>query len=235
MPLSAFQCAAIYLLLLLPCKVMMCLTLLWTYMVDSVYRNLHFLLLFHCCNNSKSVKSWDWSRNARSVWELCNERTKNGNLWPKTDLPPIVLIALVFFCSESTEGGGEWILGQWLVVSVPCSSFLLFSICALLCWDWEVLCLLTSLFSAWWVVLMIKPYHWYQPDIPCPIISIADEPIVFPQLVILLPTCLSSYPRPTTCKAKVNGKWMVVQVASHFSKTLGLISFSQSLDDIIWL
>ena len=182
-----------------------------------------------------SLEPFPGSRNARSVWELCNERTKNGNLWPKTDLPPIVLIALVFFCSESTEGGGEWILGQWLVVSVPCSSFLLFSICALLCWDWEVLCLLTSLFSAWWVVLMIKPYHWYQPDIPCPIISIADEPIVFPQLVILLTTCLSSYPRPTTCKAKVNGKWMVVQVASHFSKTLGLISFSQSLDDIIWL
>ena len=100
MPLSAFQCAAIYLLLLLPCKVMMCLTLLWTYMVDSVYRNLHFLLLFHCCNNSKSVKSWDWSRNARSVWEMCNERTKNGNLWPKTDPPPHRAHRFGFFCPE---------------------------------------------------------------------------------------------------------------------------------------
>ena len=139
-------------------------------------------------------------------------------------LPPIVLIALVFFCSESTEGGGERILGQWLVGSVRCSSFFLFSICALLCSDWEVLCLLTSLFSAWWVVLLIKPYHWYQPETPCPIISIADEPIATPQLAILLPTCLCSYPRPTTCKAKVNGKWMVVQVWSHFPNHLMMLS-----------
>ena len=70
--------------------------------------------------------------------------------------PPIVLIALVFFCSESTEGGGQRILGQWLVGSVPWrgSSFFLFSVCALLHSDWEVLCLLTSLFSAWWVGLL---------------------------------------------------------------------------------
>ena len=61
-----------------------------------------------------------------------------------------------FFCSESTEGGGERILGQWLVGSVPWrgSSFFLFSVCASLRSDWEALCLLTSLFSAWWVGLL---------------------------------------------------------------------------------
>ena len=164
MPLSAFQCAAIYLLLLLPCKVMMCLTLLWTYKGSILFiGTFTFFLLFHCVALTPklsrvgiSSEPNPGSRNARSVWELCNERTKNGNLWPKTDLPPIVLIALVFSALKSTEGGGERILGQWLVGSPSCSSFFLFSICALLCSDWEVLCLLTSLFSAWWVGLLIK-------------------------------------------------------------------------------
>ena len=36
--------------------------------------------------------------------------------------------------------------------------------------------------------------------------------MVFLQLAILLPSSLCSYPRPKTCQAKVNGKWMVVQV-----------------------
>ena len=144
-----------------------------------------------------------------------------------SSLPPIVLIALVFFCSESTEGGRERILGQWLVGSVRCSSFFLFSICALLCSDWEVLCLLKSLFSAWWVVLLIKPYHWYQPETPCQSFLSLTNQLQLPSW--RFSSQLASAPtqgrRPARPKSTASG-WLF-----RFD-----LSFSQSLDNtIIWL
>ena len=205
-------------------------------MVDSVNRSLHFFYFFIVATAPKlsrvgiSSEPNPGSRNARSVWELCNERTKNGNLWPKTD--PCFFSPLAPSCSSlwffllweyrrrrgedpGSVVGGQRSLTRQLLLLVQRLCLASFRLRSAMSSYITFLCLVSG---------TLMPYHWYQPKIPCPIISTTDEPFAIPQLAILLPNCLSSYPRPTTCKAKVNGKWMVVQVWSHFPNHLMTLS-----------
>ena len=148
MPLSAFQCAAIYLLLRLPYKVLMCLTLLWTYYAWAILFIITFFYFSIVATTPKLSRVGIFlepnpgSRNARSVWELCNERTKNGNLWPKTDpcffLPPAPPPAphrahrFGFFSAlrvQKEAGRGSWVSGWWAAFVAAPSSCLAFVPC----------------------------------------------------------------------------------------------------------